>query len=78
MRREVGTLAGSATDGGYTLADGLFRTLTPNEEAAFRQWARENATPEHFAKAGLYHPVVRDEWWRMGCQLLPSSSPSDP
>ena len=63
-------LAG-ATDGGSTLPDGVFRTLPPDEEAAFRQWARENATPEHLAKAGLYHPAVRNEWWRMGVYPKP-------
>ena len=49
-----------------TVPDSGFRALTPAEEEDFRRWAREHATPRYLAKAGLYHPAVRDEWRRMG------------
>ena len=62
-------MAGERTDGGYTMPDGLFRSLAPDEEAAFRRWAREHATPPNLTKAGLYHPAVRDEWRRMGLRV---------
>ena len=51
------------------MPDGLFRNVTPDEEAAFRRWAREHATPPYFAKADLYHPAVRAEWRRMGLRV---------
>jgi hypothetical protein len=38
----------------------LHRDLTPEEEAEFRQWARENYTP-FSAVQGIWHPVVQDE-----------------
>lgn len=43
-----------------------FRELNNAEQEAFREWARENQTPEHFAKKGLYSPEVRNEWERIG------------
>lgn len=48
------------------MPDSVFRNLPSAEEEAFRRWARAHATPRYLAKAGIYHPVVRDEWWRMG------------
>lgn len=42
-----------------------FRTLDPSEVESFRAWARENDTPEHRAKADIYHPEVRGEWARI-------------
>ncbi len=42
-----------------------FRTLATDEVAKFQEWARENDTPEHRAKAGIYHPTVRAEWARI-------------
>jgi hypothetical protein len=47
------------------MPDGLFRTLSPEEEAEARQWARENhsaTAPEGFS---VMHPVVRDEWRKL-------------
>lgn len=44
------------------LSDTFFRTLSDNEESEFVKWAQQNNTPEHRAKAGLYHPVVRAAW----------------
>lgn len=42
----------------------LFRDLSPDEELAFRQWARANYQP--FAPIqGVWHPVVQDE-----CRLI--------
>jgi hypothetical protein len=49
---------------------GLFRPLTPEEEAEFRAYAHEH--PEEAAyrlqtdTLCLLHPVVRDEWKRIG------------
>jgi hypothetical protein len=37
-----------------------FRQLTPEEEAAFRQWARDNY-PTGTPVNPLWHPVVRAE-----------------
>ena len=48
------------------LPDSFFKPLSEEEEEEFRQWARDNAISEHFAKGGLYHPSVRDEWEKMG------------
>ena len=42
----------------------LFKQLSPEEEAEFRQWARENYTPFEPIK-GIWHPVVQDECRRM-------------
>lgn len=44
----------------------MFRTLNPKEQEDFRNWARDHTSPEHLAKAEIYHPVVRSEWRRMG------------
>ena len=38
----------------------LFRELTPEEEPAFRQWARDNYEPYSEIK-GVWHPVVQEE-----------------
>lgn len=48
------------------LPNSFFRPLSEEEIEEFREWARENAVPEHFAKGGIYHPSVRDEWEKMG------------
>lgn len=42
------------------MPDSFFRPLTPEEEADFRQWARDNWKPGDEIN-GLWHPVVRDE-----------------
>lgn len=47
-------------------ADIAFRDIPENEKEDYRQWARDNATPEHFSKSELYHPLVREEWDKMG------------
>ena len=42
----------------------LFRSLTPEQETEFRQWARENY--EKFSPIdGVWHPVVQDECVKM-------------
>ncbi len=46
-----------------------FRPLASDEISTFQQWARDNDTPEHRAKAGLYHPTVRAEWARIDAIL---------
>ena len=38
----------------------MFRKLTPEEEIAFKQWARENYVPFSEIK-GIWHPVIQDE-----------------
>jgi hypothetical protein len=43
---------------------GLFKRLSPNEEAAYRQWARDNYLPLSSIN-GTWHPVVQDE-----CRLM--------
>lgn len=45
----------------------LFRTLSPEEEAEFRAYARANFTAETPLNTS-YHPVVQDEMIRMGCK----------
>jgi hypothetical protein len=42
-----------------------FRPLASAEVDTFHQWARDNDTPTHRAKAELYHPEVRAEWARI-------------
>jgi hypothetical protein len=45
----------------------LFKNLTPDEEAEFRQWARANYKP--FAQInGVWHPVVQDECTKMNVE----------
>lgn len=46
----------------YKSDDFMFRNLDDKEEEIFRQWARDNQTPEHYEKRDLYHPVIREEW----------------
>ena len=41
-----------------------FRTLSPEEEEEFRQWARDNFDSGKEANP-LWHPVVRDEWAKL-------------
>jgi len=38
----------------------FFRQLTPKEENAFKQWARENYQP-HSEIKGVWHPIVQAE-----------------
>lgn len=38
----------------------LFRQLSAEEEASFRQWARDNYQPLTEI-SGVWHPVVQDE-----------------
>jgi len=40
--------------------DALFKDLNDEEEAAYRQWARENYTKYESIK-GVWHPVVQNE-----------------
>lgn len=42
---------------------GTFRPLSAEDEAEFRQWMRNNWTPE--LPNPTYHPEVRDEWFRI-------------
>jgi len=48
--------------------DLMFRKLEPAEEEEFRVWARENQTAEHWKNRNILHPVVRNEWERIGFQ----------
>lgn len=49
---------------------GLFRPLTPQEESTFREWARKYSQEAEYRKEEgslcVVHPVVRDEWRKMG------------
>jgi len=40
--------------------ESIFRDLTPEEEAEFRSWARQNWTPGTEINS-FWHPVIRDE-----------------
>lgn len=42
-----------------------FRILSADEEKDFRNWAIENI-PKEDESYPLYHPVIKDEWIRMG------------
>jgi hypothetical protein len=44
------------------MPDSLFRVLNAEEEAKFRQYTRDNWTPEVPENFSVFHPVVRDEW----------------
>jgi len=45
----------------------FFKSLTPEQEKEFREWAKENDPPnlQHWE---VYHPVCRDEWLKRGIQ----------
>ena len=43
----------------------LFRTLTPDEEKEFRQYATDNDPPD-LAKWDIYHPICREVWLKRG------------
>ncbi len=45
----------------------MFKTLTPDEEKQFRQWARDNYQP-HTEIAGIWHPVIQDECVKINAQ----------
>lgn len=45
----------------------LFKDLSPEEEAVFRKWARENYKP--FSEiSGIWHPAVQDECVKMNAE----------
>jgi len=46
----------------------MFKTLTPNEEESYRQWARDNYTPMK-PIPGIWHPVVQDECAKMNATV---------
>lgn len=52
----------------------IFRTLSPEEEEEFRQYARDNNPPD-LNKWDIYHPVCRDEWRKRG--IFPPTNPED-
>lgn len=41
--------------------DFIFKTLEPDEEKVFRQWAHDNWEPNKEPDS-YWHPVVREEW----------------
>lgn len=46
----------------------MFRDLTDVEETEFRKWARDNfdsIDPVQDKKFNLYHPVVREEYYKI-------------
>ena len=47
----------------------LFRTLSPEEEREFRQWARENYSLLEEIKE-IWHPVVQNECQRMNAESI--------
>ena len=46
----------------------MFRTLTSEEEQAFRAWARDNYVPGTVI-ARIWHPVVQDECVEINAEL---------
>lgn len=44
----------------YNSTNPMFRSLSDEEEASFRQWARENYK-KCAPISGAWHPVVQDE-----------------
>lgn len=48
------------------LPDSFFVPVKPENEESFRRWAREHTRGSERIKGGLYHPLVRAEWARMG------------
>ena len=52
----------------YKSTNFMFRSLNDNEEAEFREWAREHRdeAQEAVKNKAPYHPVVFDEWQRIG------------
>jgi hypothetical protein len=42
------------------MQDSFFKTLTPEQEIEFRQWARDNYDPIILPDP-VWHPVIRDE-----------------
>jgi hypothetical protein len=47
-----------------TMPDWMFRQLDDEEEQEFRQWARQNWTPDQEIDE-IWHPVIRDECRKM-------------
>lgn len=45
----------------------LFDTLTPEQEADFRQWARQNYKPFGVI-SGAWHPVIQEECTKMNSE----------
>ena len=43
----------------------VFRELTVKEEAEFRKWARDNFNPHNEIVNSVWHPIVRDECYKM-------------
>jgi hypothetical protein len=50
-----------------TSMHGLFMSLTPEQEARFRKWARENYQIYEPIQ-GVWHPAVQDECVRMNAE----------
>jgi hypothetical protein len=56
----------------------IFRALKPNEEAKFREWARNNYEPGAEI-SGIWHPIVQEECVKInaGKALLVVEPPAD-
>jgi hypothetical protein len=52
----------------------LFRDLPEDEQASFRQWARDNYKPMAEI-SGIWHPVIQDECAKIN-QEFSDASPS--
>lgn len=55
----------SEITGPAAILDRFFRTLSPEEEVAFRRWARDNFEPTRPEGFKVWHPVTRDEWQKI-------------
>lgn len=54
----------------------LFKDLNENQEAEFRQWARDNYKPFSPIE-GIWHPVVQDECAKMNAAQQFAEDPRD-
>ena len=64
---QIHTYVGSKrTESSFTdqISEMAFKVLNPEEEAEFRQWARDKFTPGEEIKE-IWHPIVRDECAKM-------------
>ena len=44
----------------------IFRDLCEDEKEEFKEWARTHETWANYDKVGSYHPVIIDEWIKLG------------
>jgi len=50
----------------YKSTQSLFRDLSDTEEEEFRVWARNNDPKDWKGRHEILHPIVCDEWEKLG------------